>query len=693
MATKTKTRYIKMSAVMPKKSNKPKFDSIAERRKQSGDLRHDRHLLQRMEAAWENDRHVREEGERCHRFVYGDQWGDMTYYDGQWMTERKYLECRGKVPLTNNVTRRLITAVKGNYLGQKSEPRCLPFNSESAPGAEMLSRALTTNWRRRYNSMSVQLSNAVENFLIRGVVVMGESFERTSSGKFDAKTKLYDPRKVAIECNMNDPLMDDISLIGIIHDVKPLDFLSKFGIRIGRDKMYDIQNEYGNRAYQHSPENQVDNNKRNSLEYLDFYSNNDPTRWRFYEVWTKEIKSMILCYDPARLNDPFKVEDVSRFRLEEYDGLTVLQENERRRKEAMELGIPESEVVYIDYGQYGKDGMFDGTGEFVDTYWYVKFLTPNGTVIDEYVSPYECGCPITVAKYPYVNGEVHSYINDVIPQQKYINRLVTLNDIVIRSTAKGSLAVDKRSLEENDDQTIDEIRQQWSDPDGLVLWDSSLGGQPPKQMSNTSTNVGIDTALSMQLGLMEDISGVHGAAQGKDALSGQSGSLYAQQAANSNTMLRAVLEAFSEFTKRVAYTKLSIINQYWEDGRPINTYGSSYGEVRRFDRRLLEDLDYEVTIINSDDMETAATVSNQVALQIFEKGAIDAQALLQVGNWPQQFKEKALKVIAEQKAAMMQQQADAQQLAALQQGLPQQQAQQIGNGLMSGAMKPIKQAA
>lgn len=693
MATKTKTRYIKMSAVMPKKSNKPKFDSIAERRKQSGDLRHDRHLLQRMEAAWENDRPVREEGERCHRFVYGDQWGDMTYYDGQWMTERKYLECRGKVPLTNNVTRRLITAVKGNYLGQKSEPRCLPFNSESAPGAEMLSRALTTNWRRRYNSMSVQLSNAVENFLIRGVVVMGESFERTSSGKFDAKTKLYDPRKVAIECNMNDPLMDDISLIGIIHDVKPLDFLSKFGIRIGRDKMYDIQNEYGNRAYQHSPENQVDNNKRNSLEYLDFYSNNDPTRWRFYEIWTKEIKSMILCYDPARLNDPFKVEDVNKFRLEEYDGLTVLQENERRRKEAIELGIPEDEVVYIDYGQYGKQGMFDGTGPFVDEYWYVKFLTPNGTVIDEYVSPYECGCPITVAKYPYVNGEVHSYINDVIPQQKYINRLVTLNDIVIRSTAKGSLAVDKRSLEENDDQTIDEIRQQWSDPDGLVLWDSSLGGQPPKQMSNTSTNVGIDTALSMQLGLMEDISGVHGAAQGKDALSGQSGSLYAQQAANSNTMLRAVLEAFSEFTKRVAYTKLSVINQYWEDGRPINTYGSSYGEVRRFDRRLLEDLDYEVTIINSDDMETAATVSNQVALQIFEKGAIDAQALLQVGNWPQQFKEKALKVIAEQKAAMMQQQADAQQLASLQQGLPQQQAQQIGNGLMSGAMKPIKQAA
>lgn len=689
----TKTKYIRKSAVMPKKSGKPKFDSVAERRKQTDDKRRDPDLLHRVETAWENDRPVHEEGERCHRFVYGNQWGDMTFYDGEWMTEEQYLIRRGKVPLTNNVTRRLITAVKGNYLGQKAEPRCIPFNSDSAPGAEMLSRALTTNWRRRYNSMSTQLSNAVENFLIRGIAVMGESYERTSSGRYDSKTKLYDPRKVAIECTMNDPLMEDISLIGIIHDVKPLDFLAKFGIRIGPSVMRDLKEEYGNHAYEHLRENQIDNNERNRLEYLDFYANNDPTRWRFYEIWTKEIKTMWLCYDPARLNDPFKVESVDKFRLDEYDGLTVLQENERRRKEAIELGIPEDEVVYIDYGQYGKDGMFDGTGEFVDTYWYVKFLTPHATVIDEYVSPYECGCPITVAKYPYVNGEVHSYIADVIPQQKYINRLVTLNDVAIRATAKGALLMDKQSLEENDEQTQEEIRQQWSDPDGVVFWDSALGGQPPKQVSNTSTNVGIDTALSMQLGLMEDISGVHGAAQGKDALSGQSGSLYAQQAANSNTMLRAVLEAFSEFTKRVAYTKLSIINQYWEDGRPINTYGSSYGDVRRFDRRLLEDLDYEITIINSDEMETAATVSNEVAMAIFEKGAIDAEALLQVGNWPQQFKEKALKVIAEQKAAMMQQQADAQQLASLQQGLPQQQAQQLGNGLMNGLMNPMKQAA
>lgn len=681
-----KTKYITMSAVMPKKGAKRKFDSVAERRKRNDDLERDADLLRRMERAWENDRYVREEGERCHRFVYGDQWGDMTWYDGRWMTEREYLKCRGKVPLTINLLRRMISAVKGSYLKQKSEPRCLPFSSESAESAEMLSRTLVTNWRRSYNGMSEQCSSALENFLIRGVAVMGESYERTPDGKYDAKTRLYDPRKVAVECTMNDPLMEDISLIGIIHDVKSLDFIAKFGNRIKKSKLDKIEEEYGDRAYEQLMETDVDNNEKNSLDYLDFRNNNDATRWRFYEIWTKEIKTMVLCYDPARLNDPFKVENVDKFKLDEYDGLTVLQENERRRKEALEFGIPEEEVPYIDYGQFGEDGMFDGTGEFVDVYWYVKYLTPRATVIDEYVSPYKCGCPITIKKYPYVNGEVHSYISDGIPMQKYANRLFVLNDIAIRSAAKGALLVDRNSLEEDDDQTIEETRQQWSDPEGVVLYRSGRG-ERPSQASNTNTNTGITEALQMDLKFLEDALGVHGATQGKDALSGQSGSLYAQQAANSAIMLLPVLEAFREFTKCVANKKMSILNQFYETGRPINTYGSELS-VTRYDRSLVEDLEYEITIINSDDMETASAVANEVAMNMFNRGAMDAKALLAAGNWPQQFKEKALKVIAEQEAAMAQQQADAQQLAALQQGLPQMQPD-MQNKMMNGDIKGL----
>jgi hypothetical protein len=241
--------------------------------------------------------------------------------------------------------------------------------------------------------------------------------------------------------------------------------------------------------------------------------------------------------------------------------------------------------------------------------------------------------------------------------------------------------MDTRAI--GDDQTPEEIKQQWGDPDGVVFYDSRRGGQLPRQVSNTSTNVGIDQSLSMTIKVMEDSLGNHGASQGKDALSGQSGSLYAQQAANSEKMLLPVLEAFREFMKQVAYKKLSIINQFYEDGRPINTYGSDLN-ISRYERALVEDLEFEVTIINSDDMETAATVGNEVAMQIFARGAMDAKRLLEVGTWPQQFKDKAIRAIAEQEAAMQQQAADAQQLAALQQGLPQQQAQQLSNDLYNG---------
>ena len=41
--------------------------------------------------------------------------------------------------------------------------------------------------------------------------------------------------------------------------------------------------------------------------------------------------------------------------------------------------------------------------------------------------------------YPFIDGEIHSFVADVIDQQRYTNRLITLNDWVIRASAKGVL--------------------------------------------------------------------------------------------------------------------------------------------------------------------------------------------------------------------------------------------------------------
>lgn len=47
--------------------------------------------------------------------------------------------------------------------------------------------------------------------------------------------------------------------------------------------------------------------------------------------------------------------------------------------------------------------------------------------------------PYIYKAYPFLDGEIHSYISDIIDQQRYVNRLITLYDFIMRSSAKGVL--------------------------------------------------------------------------------------------------------------------------------------------------------------------------------------------------------------------------------------------------------------
>ena len=64
---------------------------------------------------------------------------------------------------------------------------------------------------------------------------------------------------------------------------------------------------------------------------------------------------------------------------------------------------------------------------FMDDYWYYYFLTPFGDILKEGETPYEHKShPYVFKAYPYIDGEIHSFVNDVIDQQRYTNRLENL---------------------------------------------------------------------------------------------------------------------------------------------------------------------------------------------------------------------------------------------------------------------------
>lgn len=111
----------------------------------------------------------------------------------------------------------------------------------------------------------------------------------------------------------------------------------------------------------------------------------------------------------------------------------------------------------------------------------------------------------------------------MIDQQRHTNRLVTLYDWVMRSTAKGVLLFPEDSLP--DGVEIDDISDEWSRFNGVILFRPRPGVPLPQQVTGNAANLGISELLNLQLKLFEDISGVNSALQGKLENNSVSGTL------------------------------------------------------------------------------------------------------------------------------------------------------------------------
>ena len=652
---------VKKKIVPLSKLRKSAIDTVKHRHETSG-FKNNAKLISKAYTCWNNMYKIRLAADRAKRFVYDDdQWSDLTLYNGEWMTERQAIALQGKTPLTYNMMRPIIVGAKGTFLRTATEPFAVARDPKKRDVAEMVTMALQCNWQQSTGNMRVLTSNMFETYESSGFAIARESWEDLGDGNYDSVTYTYPLNMVFFDSNMRDPNMRDLTMIGVIHDITPGELRSKF--KLSPSKWEELERELP-RVYDDLNPESIDLLDRNKLEYQDFFFPVDKSRCRIYEIWTKEVKCRYVCVDPLR-GEMFKVEmdNLDKVPLEMY-GKTIMQENEDRRKMAHDAGIfDENDIPYIDYGQLPNS--IEGTGDHYDVYWYYQYETANGTIIDEGESPYICGLPFSLLLYPFADGNVHSFATDLIPVQKGLNRDEVLSDWSIRSAAKGAVIVDKSGL---GDETPEDVRENWSRPDGVVFWDSKKGGQPPKQAAASSTNIGIDAAMARKLKYFEDISGIHGAMQGKDALSGQSAALYAQQVENGTTMILPMLSAFEDFQRNIAVKKAKMICQFAPDNRFVNTDSNYYAsDANRFDRTKLNGFEYDISIGKRQSTETARQMGNQLLLELFKAKSISAKALANIGEFP--FTAKLIKYLDEEESRMQQQAAAGQQVT--QQGNPQ----------------------
>lgn len=198
--------------------------------------------------------------------------------------------------------------------------------------------------------------------------------------------------------------------------------------------------------------------------------------------------------------------------------------------------------------------------------WHSYFLAPGGEVLRAGKSPYaHGGHPYVVKAYPFIDGEIHSFVSDIIDQQKFTNRLISMYDWVLRASAKGVLLFPEGSLPDGVD--INDVASEWSRFNGVIVYRPKQGVPLPQQVSSAVSQNGITDLLDIQLRMMEDISGVNGALQGKLDNGSMSGTLYNQQTQNSMTALTDLLQSFDSFVEEATRMDISNIAQYYGEAK------------------------------------------------------------------------------------------------------------------------------
>ena len=564
-------------------------------------------VLAEAQMYWNNMYRFREDRERNKRYNYGDQWKDNIKVDGKTMSEEEYIKSQGNVPLKNNLIRRLVNTVLGVYRQQAKEPICTARDRDEQKLGETMSTILQCNMQ--LNRMQDVYARTMEEFLISGLIVHRKWFGWRND-KLDCWTDYVQPNNFFIDSNMRDFRGWDCSFIGEVHDISFETLCQKYA-----EGPEDCQRF--REIYSWSHDKRSYNTYMQQFGYslnknLDFFVCSDASRCRVIEVWRKESKPRYRCHD-------YNNGDVYKIDVEDYKAMVEDVNADRiRRGTAMGMSMEEIPLIKAKW--------------FMDDYWYYYFLTPFGDILKEGETPYEHKShPYVFKAYPFIDGEIHSFVNDVIDQQRYTNRLITLYDWIMRASAKGVLLFPEECLPKGMD--INDIADEWSRFNGVIAIKTKNAAQLPQQIANNSTNIGITELLNLQLKFFEEISGVNGALQGKPGWSGMSASLYSQQTQNATTSLLDLLESFSQFVIDAAYKDVKNMQQYYDTKRVFNIAGKSGAQIE-YDPKKIRDIEFDLSIIESTSTPAYRMMANDFLMEIWRSQQISLQQLLEHGDFP-----------------------------------------------------------
>lgn len=443
--------------------------------------------------AWSAGAELRKRRCRAKNYTYGRQWSDKVRMpDGTWVEEEQNaISATGRRPLTNNMIRQIVKCVIGNFRSTLSQEH------DDTVANEVVKR----------NSLVELDCRLLEEFLISGCAIQRVVVESRMGGS-GVWIDNVSPENFFVN-RFTDPRSTDIELVGMLHSMSMRELLIRFG---GGDaaKIELLRRHY------------TDSSAPLSDISASAFAEAGAGRCRVIELWTLESRNVLRCHDSERAD----------YYLLPADAAGRLDEVNRRRLDA---GVAPVDMVATTTMR-----------------WHCRFLTPTGYVIDEYDSPYNHGMhPFAVKYYPLIDGEVHSFVEDIIDQQRHINRLITLMDHVMASSAKGVLLF---PIEQKPDSfTWSDIAARWATTDGIIPYRASAAGNEPRQIIASGEQSGAYHLLQLQMQLFQQISGVSEALQGHVEHKNMSAAMYEAQVQHSSVAILDLLDSFNSFRRHRNY--------------------------------------------------------------------------------------------------------------------------------------------
>lgn len=435
--------------------------------------------------------------ERSKRYAYGRQWDDIVNVDGVQMREADYIRSQGSIPLKNNLIRKLIRSVLGVFRNnwRLPSPADLRLNAVIDAETGQISGPDAGRYRRikecyELNNLDELFARTMEEFLLSGLAVFRLSPDTplpSLPGSAPVGTTRIDfvsPENFFFDTSSKDFRGWDANLIGEIHYLDFQTLCANFAK--SPDDLKRLGALYG-AASNRSAEGKL-------CRVVEVWHLDAPPRYRIHDRETGTL---------------YKMEAV------DYERLTA----SKRKK---------------------LKGVW-----FCDKVWRYSFMTPDGEVLTEGDSPLpDGGHPYVWRAYPFVDGEIHSFVEDVIDQQRFTNRLITLYDWVLRSSAKGVLLFPQESVPQGAD--LQDVVDEWSRFNGVIVYKAKSGLPAPQQVSGAGQQKGITDLLDIQLKMFEDISGVNSALQGRLDSNVTSGTLYDSQTRQALTSLQDLLHTYND---------------------------------------------------------------------------------------------------------------------------------------------------